>query len=235
MTGHGQTLAIARDDDVALPRMHSWARWNQEIKAKQLVVAPPCFGHRSIAGDDFLWRCTSANMQSRPTEGSTINYGAPEMQRLTRRLMRCLAASIVDGNEHNLADSDEILQKGILKLARCNPPLDALLLQDDPQSKALLPDHLLELEVVSDSSMVMNSDEVFGELGENREEERGTEAELGFGGGVGLLIGYRGRRHESWRWQWRCWRHRAVSVDPEVEDDGLPDGFRLPVHTESVC
>jgi hypothetical protein len=33
----------------------------------------------------------------------------------------------------------------------------------------------LELEVVSDSSMVMNSDEVFGELGENGEEERGTE------------------------------------------------------------
>jgi hypothetical protein len=54
-------------------------------------------------------------------------------------------------------------------------PLDALLLQDDPQSEALLPDHLLELKVVSDSSMVMNSGEVFGELGENGEEKRGTE------------------------------------------------------------
>jgi hypothetical protein len=119
------------------------------------------------------------------------------MQRLTRRLMRRSVASIVDGNEHNLVDSDELLHKGILKLARCSPPLDALFLQDDPQSEELLIDHLLELEVVSDSSMVMNSGEVVGELGENREEERGTEAELGFGGGAGLLIGHRGRRHES--------------------------------------
>jgi hypothetical protein len=136
------------------------ARWNQEIKAKQLVAALPCFGHRSIAGDDSLWRCNPANMQSQPTEGSTINYGAPEMRRLKRRLMRCSTASIVDGNEHNLMDSDELLWKGILKLARCSPPLDALLLQDDPQSEALLPDHLLEFEVVSDSSMVMNSGEL---------------------------------------------------------------------------
>jgi hypothetical protein len=100
---------------------------------------------------------------------------ALEVRRLTRGLMRHLAASIDDGNEHNLVDSDELLQKGILKLARCSPPRDALLLQDDPQSEALLPDHLLELEVVSDSSMVMNPGEVFGELGENGEEERGTE------------------------------------------------------------
>jgi hypothetical protein len=60
--------------------MHSWARWKQEIKAKQLMVAPPCFGRRSIAGDDFLRQCTPANTQSRPTEGSMINYGAPEMR-----------------------------------------------------------------------------------------------------------------------------------------------------------
>jgi hypothetical protein len=93
--------------------------------------------------------------------------------------MRHSAASIDDGNEHNLMDSDELLQKGILKLARCSPPLDALLLQDDSQSEALLPDHLLELEVVSDSSMVMNSGEVFGEQGENREEERNREIEIG--------------------------------------------------------
>jgi hypothetical protein len=33
----------------------------------------------------------------------------------------------------------------------------------------------------------------------DREEERGTEVELGFGGGVGLLIGHRERRRESWR------------------------------------
>jgi hypothetical protein len=77
-------------------------------------------------------------------------------------------------------------------------------------------------EVVSVDGAVMNSDEVFGELGENREEERGTKAKLGFGGGAGLLIGHQGRRHKSWcggRW---CWRHRAVSVDPEVEADGSP-------------
>jgi hypothetical protein len=89
--------------------------------------------------------------------------------------MRHSATSIDDGNEHNLTDFDELLHKGILKLARCSPPLDALLLQDDPQSEALLPDHLLEPEVVSDISMVMNSGKVFGELGENGEEERGTE------------------------------------------------------------
>jgi hypothetical protein len=114
--------------------------------------------------------------------------------------------------EHNLADSDELLQKGILKLARCSPPLDALLLQDDPQSEALLPDHLLELEVISDSSMVMNSGEVFGELGEDREEEKGTEAELGFGSGARLLIGHQGRRHESWHGRRRCWRHLFIRV-----------------------
>jgi hypothetical protein len=63
----------------------------------------------------------------------------------------------------------------------------------------------LELEVVSDSSMVMNSSEVFGELGENREEERGTEAKLEFDGGAGLLIGHQGRRLESWCGGRRCW------------------------------
>jgi hypothetical protein len=136
--------------------------------------------------------------------------------------MRHSATSIDDGNKHNLMDSDELLHKGILKLAQCSSPLDALLLQDDPQSEALLPDHLLEPKVVSDNNMVMNSSEVFGELGENREEERGTEAKLGFGGGAGLLIGHQGRRHESWRGGRRCWRHRAISVDPEVEDDGSP-------------
>jgi hypothetical protein len=177
MTGHGRMPVITGDDDLALPEMHRWACWNQEIKAKQLVVAPPCFGCQSIAGDDSLRRCTPANTQSRPTEGSTINYGAPEMRRLTRRLMRCSAALIVDGNEHNLADSDELLWKGILKLAWCSPPLYALLLQDDPQSEALLSDHLLELEVVSDSSMVMNSGEllwVIERTERNREGLRGV-------------------------------------------------------------
>jgi hypothetical protein len=89
--------------------------------------------------------------------------------------MRHSAASIVDGNEHNITDSGELLRKGIAELGRCSPPLDALLLQDDKQSEMLPPDHLSELKVVSDSSAVMNSGEVSHLAGDNREDQREIE------------------------------------------------------------
>jgi hypothetical protein len=82
-------------------------------------------------------------------------------------------------------------------------------------------------EVVSVNGVVMNSGKLLWVMARNREDERGTETDLGFGGGAGLLIGHQGRRHESWRGRRRCWRHRAISVDPEVEDDAPLGGSRL--------
>jgi hypothetical protein len=57
----------------------------------------------------------------------------------------------------------------------------------------------------------------------SQREEEGKGGVIGFfDGSAEDLIGLRGRRYESWRG-----RHRAVSVDPEVEDDGLPGGSYL--------
>jgi hypothetical protein len=42
-------------------------------------------------------------------------------------------------------------------------------------------------EMVSVNGAVMNSNELLRVMAKNREDERGTEAELGFGGGAGFL------------------------------------------------
>jgi hypothetical protein len=67
---------------------------------------------------------------------------------------------------------------------------------------------------------------VLARMSQRAEEGRGGV--LGFfNGGAEDLIGLRGRQHESLCGQRWCGRHRAVSVDPEVEDDGLLGGSRL--------
>jgi hypothetical protein len=87
--------------------------------------------------------------------------------------------------------------------------------------------------VVSVNGTVMNSGELLWVMARNREDERGTETDLGFGGSAGLLIDHQGRRHESWHRGRRYWRHGAVSLDPEVEDDAplggscLSDAYRF--------
>jgi hypothetical protein len=52
-------------------------------------------------------------------------------------------------------------------------------------------------EVVFVNGAMMNSGELLWVMARNREDERGTKMDLGFGGGVGLLIGHQGPRQES--------------------------------------
>jgi hypothetical protein len=63
----------------------------------------------------------------------------------------------------------------------------------------------------------------FGVLG-NREEERGFETELGFGGGAHRFICFRGRRLESWRSRAPGRRHRAASTIGRLKKTLLPCG-----------
>jgi hypothetical protein len=68
--------------------------------------------------------------------------------------------SIAAREKHNFADSGDLLWDKMVKLARCSPPLDALLLLHDQQSDVLLPDNLWELGVTSLDGLNMNSGEV---------------------------------------------------------------------------
>jgi hypothetical protein len=54
-----------------------------------------------------------------------------EMRKIIPNLMVCSTESIRDDDKHNVMDSIEFLQKGMVKLAQCSPPLDTLLLLDD--------------------------------------------------------------------------------------------------------
>jgi hypothetical protein len=60
--------------------------------------------------------------------------------------------SIGGSGELNNADSGELLRKGSMKLARCGLPLEALLLLDDHQVRALRPSHSTGSGVVPISS-----------------------------------------------------------------------------------
>jgi hypothetical protein len=64
---------------------------------------------------------------------------------ITLNTKRCSVRLIDDGGERSFADFGKLLREGMVKLARCSPPLDDLLLLDDQQSEEILPDHLLEL------------------------------------------------------------------------------------------
>jgi hypothetical protein len=55
------------------------------------------------------------------------------MQELTRVMIGCSMLSIGIGDKRKFADSGEPPRKGMSKLARCGPPLDARLNQDDHQ------------------------------------------------------------------------------------------------------
>jgi hypothetical protein len=54
-------------------------------------------------------------------------------------------------------------------------------------------------EVVSVNGAVMKSGELLRVMARNREDERGTEMDLGFGGGGASFIGNEGRRRRSLR------------------------------------
>jgi hypothetical protein len=75
------------------------------------------------------------------------------MRKLTMKLLICSEASIVDGDEHNFADSNELLRKGTSKFVVLRPLLDAILLPDDLLDKALLLVYLSELGVVGIDGM----------------------------------------------------------------------------------
>jgi hypothetical protein len=76
------------------------------------------------------------------------------MRKLTTKLLICLEASIVDGDEHNFADSGELLQKGTKKFVVLRPLLHAILLPDDLLDKALLLVYPSELGVVRIDDML---------------------------------------------------------------------------------
>jgi hypothetical protein len=88
---------------------------------------------------------------------------------ITLNTKRCSVRLIDDGGEQSFADSGELLRKGMVKLARCRPPLDDLFLLDDQESEELLPDHLLELAVPSIDGGLQSSGEILGLGGEDRE------------------------------------------------------------------
>jgi hypothetical protein len=95
---------------------------------EQLEVAPPGKGHRSIAGNGNLQRCTPAIKQTQSTRGPRRRYWASEMRRLTVKLMRCSMVLIDDGGERTFADSGEWLQKKSAQFAPLQASPDALLL-----------------------------------------------------------------------------------------------------------
>jgi hypothetical protein len=65
------------------------------------------------------------------------------------RLTEGSVKSMVNGDERNLADSGELLQKGIPKFVALQTFLHAIILPDDLRDKALLPVYPFELEVAS--------------------------------------------------------------------------------------
>jgi hypothetical protein len=76
---------------------------------------------------------------------------------LTLRLMEGSVVLIANGDEQNFTDSDELLRRESIKLARCGPPLDVLLLSDDNQGLALFLDYFLSSGMVTVVSHDMNS------------------------------------------------------------------------------
>jgi hypothetical protein len=94
---------------------------------------------------------------------------------LTLRLMKGSVKPIVVGVEGIGMNSGERLQKGLEKFHRCGPPLDDILILDDPQYSAPLHDHSLKLEVVGIDGFMMNSGEIHRLGEEDREELGGCE------------------------------------------------------------
>jgi hypothetical protein len=70
------------------------------------------------------------------------------MWRLTVKLMRCLMVSIDYGGERTFADSGEWLQKNSAQFAPLQASTDALLLWNDVEDDANLPNNSTELKVV---------------------------------------------------------------------------------------
>jgi hypothetical protein len=65
------------------------------------------------------------------------------------RLTEGSVTPMVDRDERNLADSGELLQKGIPKFVALQTLLHAIILPDDLRDKALLPVYPFKLEVAS--------------------------------------------------------------------------------------
>jgi hypothetical protein len=84
---------------------------------------------------------------------------ALRMRMLTTVLLECSNMPIEAGGEHNDADSDELLRRGTVKFSWMRLPLDAILHQDDPGDKALLPDYSLELGVLAIDGGLQSSNE----------------------------------------------------------------------------
>jgi hypothetical protein len=81
------------------------------------------------------------------------------MRVLTLITMRCPEWSGMVGVEYIGMNFGDDLHKGTTKFSQLGPPLDALILPDDQQSDALLPDKLLELGMVGIVGYPENSGE----------------------------------------------------------------------------
>jgi hypothetical protein len=83
-----------------------------------------------------------------------------EMRMLTVMPNRDSMAAIVDGDEHGITDTGELLRKETPEFALHWAPLDALLLQMDLRAETLLLDHFLSSRVASIDDGVKCSGEV---------------------------------------------------------------------------
>jgi hypothetical protein len=97
-----------------------------------------------------------------------------EMSKVVTNLILRSMTEMVDGGESTVNFFGKLLQRGSVKLARCEPPLDVMILRGDNQVLALLPDHRLELRVVAVDGTMKNSSEILWDSVGNKESLRGT-------------------------------------------------------------
>jgi hypothetical protein len=68
---------------------------------------------------------------TRATDHEMMREVVLKLRMLTLKPVGCLAMSIVDGDEHTIADSGHVRRMGMKKFSESRPPLDAKILQDD--------------------------------------------------------------------------------------------------------
>ena len=83
-----------------------------------------------------------------------------QMRKVTLILMVWSERWILDGIEHELADTGEVLRKGSIKLGRLKKLLLDSWLEDDQHDQALILDQTADAEVASSAGFLIDSGEV---------------------------------------------------------------------------
>jgi hypothetical protein len=125
LTGGNSTAAIARDDDAGLPGRCGYMDWIHENKAKQLMVAPPLFGHRSQLRRTLMRWCAMATNRFDATVQNKTPTRALEVRKITLIRMDSLMRSIRGSGEHTIVEPGDILWKGTVQFDPLQAPLDA--------------------------------------------------------------------------------------------------------------